>query len=315
MTTITHEKFDSSDSNVSKFVFTFTPEVHKDKLVQACFNKKEAVAEAVLYKYGSYKERTVICCSVQSGCPVGCSFCGTGKFFIRDLTTAEIIHQVETCLSTIDCEPSEIQKFQIMFMSMGEPFLAGWEYIDWALRRLHENYPNADLLISTSAPERMVNVLPRFINLCKEIPKIGLQFSVHESTDEARKELIPTKTSTLRQIAAMGQLWAVYVGRKPFFNYCVHEDNSGIDDAQRLEELFNPYVWECTLSVICEADETMKSSINRQLELINRFNRYMQDCGFNTRVFNPAGQDDIGGGCGQLWWFQKWLDNENKRIS
>lgn len=22
---------------------------------------------------------------------------------------------------------------------------------------------------------------------------------------------------------------------------------------------------------------------------------------------NPAGQDDIGGGCGQLWYFQDWL--------
>lgn len=21
----------------------------------------------------------------------------------------------------------------------------------------------------------------------------------------------------------------------------------------------------------------------------------------------PAGQDDIGGGCGQLWYFQEWL--------
>ena len=27
--------------------------------------------------------------------------------------------------------------------------------------------------------------------------------------------------------------------------------------------------------------------------------------GYNVRVFDPAGQDDIGGGCGQLWYFQK----------
>lgn len=33
-------------------------------------------AEAVLYKYNSYYDRTVICCSVMSGCPVGCRFCG-----------------------------------------------------------------------------------------------------------------------------------------------------------------------------------------------------------------------------------------------
>lgn len=27
-------------------------------------------------------------------------------------------------------------------------------------------------------------------------------------------------------------------------------------------------------------------------------------------IFNPAGQDDIGGGCGQLWYFQDWLKHE-----
>ena len=26
-----------------------------------------------------------------------------------------------------------------------------------------------------------------------------------------------------------------------------------------------------------------------------------------TRIFNPDGQDDIGGGCGQLWYVQKWM--------
>jgi 23S rRNA (adenine2503-C2)-methyltransferase len=24
-------------------------------------------------------------------------------------------------------------------------------------------------------------------------------------------------------------------------------------------------------------------------------------------MFDPAGQDDIGGGCGQLWYVQDWL--------
>lgn len=77
-----------------------------------------------------------------------------------------------------------------------------------------------------------------------------------------------------------------------------------------LAALFNPDVWEVTLSVICEKDESVHSSIQRQLEIISDFNAKMNEVGFHTRVFNPAGQDDIGGGCGQLWYFQKWL-NEN----
>ena len=33
----------------------------------------------------------------------------------------------------------------------------------------------------------------------------------------------------------------------------------------------------------------------------------MLECGFDVRVFDPAGQDDIGGGCGQLWFVQDWM--------
>jgi adenine C2-methylase RlmN of 23S rRNA A2503 and tRNA A37 len=57
------KRFDSSEGNVWKYVFDFG----------------NAVAEAVLYKYESFYKRTVLCISVQSGCPVGCKFCGTGE--------------------------------------------------------------------------------------------------------------------------------------------------------------------------------------------------------------------------------------------
>ena len=58
-----------------------------------------------------------------------------------------------------------------------------------------------------------------------------------------------------------------------------------------------------------EKEESVHSSIHRQLNLIKKFDGFMNAAGFSTRVFNPAGQDDIGGGCGQLWYFQEWLSN------
>lgn len=271
--------FESSDTNVKKFVFEWG----------ASAVTKKGIAEAVLYRYGEYAKRTVICCSVQSGCPVGCTFCGTGKFFVRNT--------------------KDIEKFQIMFMSMGEPFL-NYINLERAIESLHDLYPNAQLLVSTSAPSTLYHAMSEFIELSKRIPQVGLQFSVHESTDEARAKLIPTKTCTLRQIAAAGEFWAANTGRKPFFNYCVHEGNDTEEDARRLYKLFRTDVWETTLSVICEKDETVKNSIDRQIRLIRDFNRRLCELGFSTRVFNPAGQDDIGGGCGQLWYFQDWLKHE-----
>lgn len=288
--------FESTDTNVKKFVFEWGDQP----------SEKKGVAEAVLYRYGEYRKRTVICCSVMSGCPVGCTFCGTGKFFVRNLTKNEIVEQIRECLSTIDCDTRDIEKFQIMFMSMGEPMM-NWQELKLAIIELADTYTNAQLLISTSAPLTMLNHLTELIQYSRTIKRLGLQFSVHESTDEARAKLIPTNTCTLRQIAAMGDVWAAFTGRKPYFNYCVNTDNNGADDARRLASLFNPDVWECTLSVICEKDESVANSINRQLNIIDGFRKCMEDEGFHLRVFNPAGQDDIGGGCGQLWYFQKWL--------
>lgn len=294
-----YKVFNSSDKNVSKFVFE-----KDDDGVQ-----KGIAVEAVLYRYNSYEERTVVCCSTQCGCPVGCSFCGTGKFFVRNLTANEIIEQVTTVLSTIDCDIQKVKKLQIMFMSMGEPFL-NYENVKKAITALAYIYPTAQLLISTSAPKAIKRSLFDFLHFSRSQPKVGLQFSVHESTDEKRGKLIASDTLSLANIGFVGELWAQHTGRRPFFNYCVHEGNNRQEDVNNLLRNFNPDVWECTLSVICEKDKTMQNAINEKLDIIQDFLGKMRNAGYSLRVFNPAGQDDIGGGCGQLWYFQEWLKHQ-----
>lgn len=298
-----HKVYKSSDTNVSKFVF----ESDGGAML------KPIAVEAVLYRYNSYKNRTVICCSTQCGCPVGCVFCGTGKFYVRNLTDSEIVEQIDTALSYIDCKPNEIEKFQIMFMSMGEPFL-NYNNLEKAIIELNKKYPNAQLLVSTSAPiGQTINCFPKFIELARQIDKVGIQFSVHESNDDDRRKLIPTSTMSLGGIASLGERFALKTGRKPFFNYCVHHRNSGKSNVTELIDTFEPAVWECTLSVICERDSTMQAAIESQLDRIKAFSQMMIKAGYSIRVFNPAGQDDIGGGCGQLWYFQEWR-NKNKNL-
>ena len=283
------KKIDSANENVSKFVFT----------------ADDAIAEAVLYKYPTYEERTVICCSTQSGCPVGCRFCGAGDNFVRSLTATEIVQQPVNLLEQTGVNPAKIKKLQIMFMSMGEPML-NFSELTLALSELHIRYPHARLLISTSGP-RMPGAFHSLRNVSKMIDTIGLQFSVHESTDDARKKLIPSPTMTLHEIAVEGIEWHHATGRRPFFNYCVHEKNNTDEDTDNLRHYFNPKVWEATLSVICERDEHVAASNIRQRELVFTFMQKMVDAGYSTRMFNPAGQDDIGGGCGQLWFVQDWM--------
>ncbi len=117
---------------------------------------------------------------------------------------------------------------------------------------------------------------------------------------------------SLQGIANLGEQWSIGTGRRPFFNYCVHERNSLEKNVQELLEHFEPQIWECTLSVICNADETIHESKVRQLDLIQSFSEKMLNVGYSLRIFDPAGQDDIGGGCGQLWATQKWLKDKQE---
>jgi 23S rRNA (adenine2503-C2)-methyltransferase len=284
----------SADENVMKYVFS----------------SESAVAEAVLYKYPTYEKRTVICCSTQSGCPVGCRFCGAGDNFVRSLTSDEIVSQVTHLFDSRGIDATNVNSLQIMFMSMGEPML-NFKALAEAIRELYVLYPNARLLISTSGP----NVdYQGVIDLSVEVPTVGLQFSVHESLNARRDTLVPFKNKlTLEQIAETGAKWGTATGRQPFFNYCAHENNSSQEDADRIAALFDPAIWQATISVVCEREESIAAANERQRALANGFQAKLQGHSFSTRMFDPAGQDDIGGGCGQLWFVQQWMqDNPDK---
>lgn len=290
--------FESKEGNVWKYVFT----------------KPDMVAEAVLYKYNTFFDRTVICCSVQSGCPVGCKFCGTGKKFIRNLKAEEIVEQIEIVLTTknlINDINEKCKKLQFMFMSMGEPMLNFTE-VEKAIRILNKKFSNAQLLLSTIA----VNddeVFSKIINISKEIKNVGLQFSIHKSNDKERDELIPFKNKmSLEKIRDAGIIWWKETGRHPYLNYCIDGTNNSGQDFTNLTQLFSPVVFNFTFSVVCSKDETMKDASFRNLDIIKLFQNKFFEKGYNVRTFDPAGQDDIGGGCGQLWYVQDWLKKHNK---
>lgn len=284
--------FESSEGNVFKYVFT----------------EVNYVAEAVLYKYEDFYKRTVICCSTMSGCPVGCKFCGTGNKFIRNLTSTEIVNQIIEILKDKNIEDvnSKSERFQIMFMSMGEPML-NWNEVDKAIIQLHHKYTNAELLLSTIAPNEPACFKELLIH-SQMIDKIGLQFSIHKSKDRDRNKLIPYEDKyTLEQIRDYGILWWRETGRNPYLNYCIDGTNNTEEDFINLTRLFSPMVFNFTFSVVCSANENMKEAGFKNILSIREFEKRFSDRGYNTRIFNPNGQDDIGGGCGQLWYVQQWI--------
>ena len=290
--------FESSEGNVWKYVFT----------------KEDMVAEAVLYRYNDFYERTVICCSTMSGCPVGCKLCGTGNKFVRNLTADEIVKQIITILA--DKNITDIDKngkrFQIMFMSMGEPLL-NWDAVETAIEWFSAEYPHAELLLSTIAPNEP-DVWKRVIDISKRINEVGLQFSIHKSYDSERNKLIPYENKlTLREIRDIGTIWWKETGRHPYLNYCIDGTNNDEVDAVGLMHLFSPVIFNFTFSVVCSPNENMKDAGFRELDTVRDFEQKFAAAGYNTRVFNPDGQDDIGGGCGQLWYVQQWMKEHGAR--
>jgi 23S rRNA (adenine2503-C2)-methyltransferase len=283
---------ESSEKNVWKYIFT----------------DENIVLESVLYRYGSFEERTVICCSVQSGCKIGCTFCGTGKNFIGNITSDQIVQQVKDVLTDKGIEDINrtCEKFQIMFMSMGEP-MDNIDAVIEAIRILNKRYPNAQLLLSTIGMNNDES-FSKIVSVSKSISKVGLQFSIHKSTDDERNVLIPFKKKySLREIRDRGTFWNQETGRKVYLNYCVDDSNARQSDIDNLKNLFSPVTFNMTFSVICEADETMIGVACQNLDIIREFEKSFMDDGYNTRIFDPAGQDDIGGGCGQLHYVQKYL--------
>lgn len=292
----TVNKFEDVKEHVKKFVF----------------EKDDIAIESVLYKYPTYEERTVLCISTMCGCPMGCRFCGTGDYFVRSLSAEEIVGQATYILETQieGVNPKDIKKLQIMVMSMGEPALN--KALEQAFEVLYAKYPNAALLISSSGPKVNYSWIRE---MSERIPTVGLQFSIHESTDEARDKLIPfEKKMNLAEIAAEGTRWWIATGRKPYFNYCAHENNNSNDDVNRIFALFNPNIWEATVSVICERDAHAQAKNDHQRDLAIEFGNKLVAMGYNVRVFDPAGQDTIGGGCGQLWYVQDWMKDHPEYV-
>ena len=99
-----------------------------DGTVKALFRTADGhPVEAVLMRYRD--GRRSVCVSSQSGCPLTCTFCATGRMrFGRNLNASEILDQV---LHFRRIEPVN----HLVFMGMGEPFL-NYDEVLAAARRL-----------------------------------------------------------------------------------------------------------------------------------------------------------------------------------
>jgi 23S rRNA (adenine2503-C2)-methyltransferase len=141
-----------------------------------------------------YADRATVCVSSQSGCPMACVFCATGKLgFLHDLTPGQIVEQVMWAARQLRQSNSEVRALtNVVFMGMGEPFnnYANW----WAsVERLHDpkgfNMGARNFTVST------VGLVPGIRKLAESSLPINLAISLHAPDDALRTEMMPVNKS------------------------------------------------------------------------------------------------------------------------
>lgn len=257
------------------------------------FEDETAIAESVAYRY---QMRGVVCFSVQSGCRIGCSFCGTGRRFLRDLTADEMVKQIEESLKVIGPR----KRIQVMSMSMGEP-MDNWSNVRKVVEHVLVDLKH-DFYISTVGLNNF-NILAEFVELGARYTGFGLQFSLHHWDDDQRRHILGNcgNLISVRWMRAFGQEFTKRHGRPCYFNY-ICNGNETIGDAGRVQDIAKGM--HVTCSVMCDTRNKVKGDV----EPARRFSEMLLSLGeVDTSIFDPAGQDTIGGGCGQLHYVQERL--------
>jgi 23S rRNA (adenine2503-C2)-methyltransferase len=163
--------------------------------------------EAVLMRYRD--GRRSVCVSSQSGCPLTCTFCATGRMaFGRNLTAWEILDQVLHFRRT---EPVN----HLVFMGMGEPFMNVDAVLEAARRLPDVGITHRRTTISTVG---WVPGLTRFVEDVTE--PIRLALSIHAAEPGLRSELMPVNDRyPLADVLALCRTHWERTNRRVFVEY------------------------------------------------------------------------------------------------
>jgi 23S rRNA (adenine2503-C2)-methyltransferase len=208
-----------------------------DGTVKTLFRTRDGhPVEAVVMRYRD--GRRSVCVSSQSGCPLTCTFCATGRMrFGRNLTGAEIVDQA---LHFRRIEPIT----HVVFMGMGEPML-NLDGLVAAARRLPDvGVTSRRTTVST------VGWLPGLRRFVDEVEEpIRLALSLHAPNDALRSELMPVNDRyPLEDVLAECRRYFELRGRKVFVEYVMLDGvNDRVEQAAELARLLDPRIFKVNL--------------------------------------------------------------------
>ncbi len=272
------------------------------------------------------EDRRTACISSQVGCPVGCKFCASGVGGLEsNLTGGRIVEQVWWLREMLRSHPMTdtrvpergptkggfgntplVHEFpritNVVFMGMGEP-LANFGPVMHAVKVITALWGHAisarKVTISTVG---LPKAIERLAAEC-EVP-ITLALSLHATTDEIRRSLIPwAEYSTIEQLLASCQKWFDKTGREITLEYTLLRGvNDRPEHAQELARL--AATMRANVNII-RYNEVPGMPFGRPLtDDVHRFQEVLRGRGVNSHIRASRGRD-IAAACGQLRYEDK----------
>ena len=247
------------------------------------------VIESVLMKY---HHGNSVCISSQVGCLMGCRFCAStigGK--VRDLSASEMLGQIY-----------KIQKMSgervhnVVVMGTGEP-LDNYENLLQFIRMLTDenglNISQRNLTVSTCG------IVPKIKALAKEKFQITLALSLHATTQEKRKQLMPIANKyELKEVLDACKEYYEETGRRMTFEYSlVAGVNDTKEDAENLTKLIGKF--PCHVNLIPVNPIKERDFVQPDKAACQAFRNKLEKNGINATIRREMGRD-IDGACGQL---------------
>jgi len=240
--------------------------------------------EAVLMRYRD--GRRSLCLSSQSGCPLSCRFCATGRMrFHRNLSAAEILDQALHFrrASAVD---------HAVFMGMGEPLL-NLDAVLAACERLPDlGISQRRIAIST------VGWVPGIERLAQWPAPVRLALSLHAPEDALRSQLMPINDRyPLAQVIAACERFYQSKRRRVFVEYVMLAGiNDSLAQARDLAELLDRRAFKVNLIPYNPTGAEFAGSTPKA---IAAFRAELERCGLAVTVRLTRGRE-IAAACGQL---------------
>ena len=245
--------------------------------------------ESVLMRY-SYGNS--VCISSQVGCRMGCRFCAsTLDGLERNLSPSEMLRQIYRIQKIIGERVSNV-----VVMGTGEP-LDNYENFVKFIHMLSDSHglhiSQRSITVSTCG------IVPNMYRLAEEGLQITLALSLHASSQEKRKKLMPVANKyELGEVLEACDHYFEKTGRRVSFEYSLVAGVNDLDeDAAGLITLLKNR--NCHLNLIpvnpIKEREFRKPDRKKAVEFENK----LEKNGINVTIRRERGSD-IDGACGQL---------------